>query len=172
MRCFQFEALSFALWSSLCTRRCRQDCTKHRGGKHQLDCDCEQLQIITAQSLCIRITRIDNIWLKLSHSIQDFSVSFTNLRIIYLNSLNENVRTMIFLDVHCVIFLSKIQFISTEEFQKRRNTEKGKSSPHQSYDAGSREICHSSWPSGAIAMAGGCLACFDQFLVKYRVTAD
>ena len=88
MRCFQFEALSFALRSSLCTRRCRQDCTKHRGGKHQLDC--EQLQIITAQSLCIRITRIDNIWLKLSHSIQDFSVSFTNLRIIYLNSLNEN----------------------------------------------------------------------------------
>ena len=171
MRCFQFEALFFALWSLLCTRRCRQDCTKHRGGKHQLDCDCEQLQIITAQSLCIRITRIDNIWLKLSHSIQDFSMSFTNLRIIYLNSLNENVRTMIFLDAHCVIFLSNIQFTSTEEFQKRRNTEKGKSR-HQSYDAGSREICHSSWPSGAIAMAGGYLTSFNQFLVKYKITAD
>ena len=88
IRCLQFEALSFELWSSLCTRRCRQDCTKHRGGKHQLDC--EQLQIITAQSLCIRITRIDNIWLKLSHSIQDFSASSTNLRVIFLNVLNEN----------------------------------------------------------------------------------
>ena len=90
MICSQFEALSFALWSSLCTRRCRQDCTKHRGGKHQLDC--EQLQIITAQSLCIIITRIDNIWLKLSHSIQDFSASSTNLRVIFLNVLNENVQ--------------------------------------------------------------------------------
>ena len=79
---------------------------------------------------------------------------------------------MIFLDVHCVIFLSKIPFISTEEFQKRRNTEKGKGSPRQSYDAGSREICHSSRSRGAITMAGGYLACFDQFQVKYKINAD